>query len=83
MDHWRNQRGNQNMPRDKWKQKYSDPKPVRCRKAALSGKFTAIQPYPLPQETLKKKKKHPQINNLALHLKQTEKEQQQQKNPQS
>ena len=38
---------------------------------------------PLTSGNIKKKKKHPQINNLALHLKQTEKEQQQQKNPQS
>ena len=78
MDHWRNQRGNQNMPRDKWKQKYNDPKPVRCRKAALSGKFT----LPLTSGNILKKKntQKPQINNLALHLKQTEKEQ---KKPQS
>ena len=39
----------------------------------------------LSHEKTKKQKKHPQINNLALHLKQTEKEQQQQqkKKPQS
>ena len=54
MDHWRNQRENQNTPGDKWKQNCDDPKPMRCRKAALSGKFTAIQPYPLPQETYQK-----------------------------
>ena len=28
MDHWRNQRGNQKIPRDKWKPKHDDPKPM-------------------------------------------------------
>ena len=47
-------------------------------KAVLRGKFIAMQSY------LKKQEKS-QINNLTLHLKQLEKEeeQQQQKNPQS
>ena len=36
--------------------------------AVLRGKFIAIQPYLKKQET-------PQINNLTLHLKQLEKEQ--------
>ena len=38
-------------------------------KAVLRGKFIAIQSYPKKQET------H-QINNLTLHLKQLEKEEQ-------
>ena len=38
-------------------------------KAVLRGKFIAIQPY------LKKQEKH-RIDNLTLHLKQLEKEQQ-------
>ena len=42
-------------------------------KAVLRGKFIAIQPY------LKKQEKH-RIDNLTLHLKQLEKEEQ--KNPQ-
>ena len=41
-------------------------------KAVLRGKFIAIQSYIKKQET-------PQINNLNLHLKQLEKEEQ--KNP--
>ena len=45
-------------------------------KAVLKGKFIAIQSY------LKKQEKS-QINNLSLHLKQLEKEEQQQKNPRS
>ena len=28
IDHWRNQRGKQNIPRDKWKQKHDNPKPL-------------------------------------------------------
>ena len=43
-------------------------------KAVLRGKFIAIQSYLKKQETS-------QINNLTLHLKQLEKEQQQQKSP--
>ena len=43
-------------------------------KAVLRGKFIAIQSYLKKQETS-------QINNLTLHLKQLEKEEQ--KNPQS
>ena len=43
-------------------------------KAVLRGKFIAIQSY------LKKKEKH-WIDNLTSHLKQLEKEQQQQKKP--
>ena len=43
-------------------------------KAVLRGKFIAIQSY------LKKQEKH-RIYNLTLHLKQLEKEQQQQKKP--
>ena len=38
-------------------------------KAVLRGKFIAIQPYLKKQETS-------QINNLTLHLKQSEKEEQ-------
>ena len=41
-------------------------------KAVLRGKFIAIQSY------LKKQEKH-QVDNLTLHLKQMEKEEQQQK----
>ena len=43
-------------------------------KAVLRGKFIAVQSY------LKKQEKH-RINNLTLHLKQLEKEEQ--KNPQN
>ena len=42
---------------------------MACRKAVLRGKFIAIQSY------LRKQEKS-QINNLTLHLKQLEKEEQ-------
>ena len=37
MAHWRNQRGNKKIPRDKWKWKHDTAKVV------LKGKFIAIQ----------------------------------------
>ena len=43
-------------------------------KTVLRGKFITIQSY------LKKQEKH-QMDNLTLHLKQLEKEEEQQKNP--
>ena len=44
MDHWRNQRGNQEIPRDKWQWKHDDPKPETAN-TVLRGKFIAIQSY--------------------------------------
>ena len=41
LDHSRNQRGNQTIPRDKWKQKHDDLKPIGCSKST-SKKFIAI-----------------------------------------
>ena len=32
MDHWRNQRGNQKIPRNKWK--CDNPKPMGCSKSS-------------------------------------------------
>ena len=71
-NHWKNQRGNQKIPRNKWQWKHYNPKPWDEAKAVLRGKFITIQSY------LKKQEKS-QINNLTLHLKQLEKEEQ--KNP--
>ena len=33
-DHWGNQTGNQKIPRDKWKLKLNDTKPVGCSKSS-------------------------------------------------
>ena len=68
MDHWRNQRGNQKIPGDKWKGKHDDPKPMGCSKAVVRVKLTATQAYLRNQ-----KKSRP--TSLSLHLKQGEKEQ--------
>ena len=67
-------KGNKNIPRNKWQWKHDDPKPMDAAKAVLRGKFTAIKSYLKKQETS-------QINNLTLHLKELEKEEQ--KKPQS
>ena len=32
-DHWRNQRGNKNITRNKWQWKHNDPKPMGCSKS--------------------------------------------------
>ena len=64
-DHWRNQRENQKLPRDKRKWKYSGLKPMGCSKSS-SNKFIGLLSY------LKKKEKS-QIKSLTLYLKQLEK----------
>ena len=56
-------------PRDKQKRKHNDPKALRCNKS--SSKRKVYVNTILPQETRKS-----QINNLTLHLKQLEKEEQ-------
>ena len=42
MDHWRNQRENQKIPRDKRKRKHNDPKPMEHSKGVLREKFIAL-----------------------------------------
>ena len=68
VDHWRNQRGNQKIPRDKWQWKHDDPKPVGCSKS--SSKREVYSYTSLPQEIRKIS------NNLTLHLKELEKQEQ-------
>lgn len=60
---------NQNIQRDKWKWKYDMPKFQGCRKAVLRGNCLALRAY------LKKREKS-QRNNLILHIKEPEKEEQ-------
>ena len=50
-DHWRNQRGNQKIPRDKWQWKHDDPKPMGCSKS--SSKREVLSYTSLPKETRK------------------------------
>ena len=68
IDHWRNQRGNQKIPKDKWQWKYDNPKPMGHRKS--SSKREVISNTVLPQETRKI------LNNLNLNLKKLEKDEQ-------
>ena len=65
---WRSQRGNEKEPGDKWKWKYTDPKPMRCNKSSTERKV--YSDTSLPQETRKISN-----NNLILHLKHLQKEQ--------
>ena len=70
--YWRNQKGNQKISRNKWQWKHNskhDNYEWDAAKAVLRGNFIAIQ------SGLKKQGKH-QIDNLILHLKQLEKEEQ-------
>ena len=50
-DHWRNQRGNQKIARDKWQWKHDDPKPMGCSKS--SSNREVYSNTSLPQETRK------------------------------
>ena len=68
MDCWRNQRGNKKIPIDKWKWKHNDPKPMGCSKSSYHREVYSNTS--LPQETRKIS------NNLTLHLKELEKEEQ-------
>ena len=61
MDHQRNQRGNQKIPRDKWK--HNDPKPLGCR--IISSKREVNSNTILPQETRKISNKQPNLTPKA------------------
>ena len=63
MDHWRNHRGNKKIPRDKWKQKHNDPKPVVHRKR--SSKREVYSDTSLPQATRKTSNKQPKLTPKA------------------
>ena len=67
--YWRNQKGNQKISRNKDNENMTTQNLWDAAKAVLRGKFIAIQSY------LKKQEKH-WIDNLTLHLKQPEKEEQ-------
>ena len=69
MGYWRNQKGNKKIPRNKWQWKHDNSKPMGCKKS--SSKREIYSNTILPQ----KQEKH-QIDNLTLHRKQQEKEEQ-------
>ena len=63
MDHWRNQRWNQKVPRDKWQQKHDNPKPMGSKSEVYSKTIST-------QEKRKISNKQPNLT-----AKQLEKEQ--------
>ena len=68
-DYWRNQKANQNIPRNSGNENKTTQNLWDAAKAVPREKFITIQSY------LKKQAKH-QIYNLTLHLKQLGKEEQ-------
>ena len=68
MDHWRNQRWNQKVPRDKWQQKHDNPKPMGCSKSCSKSEV-----YSKTISTQEKRKISNKQPNLTA--KQLEKEQ--------
>ena len=54
-NHWRNQRGNQKIPRNKWQWKHDDPKPMGRSKSCF--KREVYSNTNLPQETRKNSNK--------------------------
>ena len=69
MDHWRHQRGNQKIPRDKWKPKHNDSKPVGWSKS--SSKREVYSNTILPQETRNISNKQPNLTPKATREEQT------------
>ena len=69
--YWINQKENKKISRNKWQWKHDNSKPMGCNKS--SSKREVYTNTILPQET----RKH-WIDNLTLHLKQLEQEQEQQ-----
>ena len=65
MDHWRNQRENQNISKDKWK--HDDPKPMGCSKS--SSKRKVYINTILPQEKRKISNKKPILTPKAIKKK--------------
>ena len=67
MVYWRNQKGNQKTPEDKWKWKYNNPNLMGHIKTSSLPMRGVYNDTGLPQETRK-------ISNLTLYLKEPEKE---------
>ena len=63
MGHWRNQRGNQKIPRDKWQWKHDKPKPMGHGKSC--SKMEVYRSTILPQETRKISNKQPKLTAKA------------------
>ena len=63
-DHWRNQRRNQKIARNKWQWKHNDAKPKGCYKS--SSKREVYSNTILPQETRDISNKQPNITPKAI-----------------
>ena len=70
-DHWRNQRGNQKIPRNKWQWIYNDPNPTGCSKS--SSKREVYSNTILPQATRKISNKQPNLTPKAIRERRTKK----------
>ena len=68
-DHWRNQRGNQKIPRDKWQWKHDDPKSMECNKSSYKREVYSITIR--PQETRKISNKQPNLTPKAIRERRT------------
>ena len=67
--HWRNQRGNQKIPRNKWQWKHDGPKLMGCSKR--SSKREVYSNTMLPQETIKISNKQPNLIPKAIRERRT------------
>ena len=73
MDYWRNQKGNQKITRDKWKQQYDDSKPMEHSKS--SSKREVYNYTSLLQETRKVSNKQSNLTPKAIRERRTKKPQ--------
>ena len=73
MDHWRNQRGNPKILRDKWKWKHNEPKPIGCSKS--SSKREVYSNTSLPQEIRKISSKQSNLTPKGTRERRTNKTQ--------
>ena len=64
MDHWRNQRGNQKILRDKWQQRHNNPKPIGHGES--SSKRNVYSNTLLPQERRKSSNKQPNLTPKTI-----------------
>ena len=64
MDHWRNQRGNQKILRDKWQQRHNNPKRIGHGKS--SSKRNVYSNILLPQERRKSFNKQPNLTPKTI-----------------
>ena len=69
IDHWRNQRGNQKISRDKWQRKHDDWKPMGYSKS--SSKREVYSNTILPQETRNISNKQPNLTPKTIRERRT------------